>query len=221
MQNWLRSRVQTTPGPRGRAAARAAHRQAGRPPVLGQRRWFRAAGLAFGVTVILALPAAAFAKVGVVSFEEVLAKTRQGKKISKTITSYFKRKQASINRKKKALQKEEKHIVKAFKQLEASKTILRGSVYKARKAKLEARYRKLLLRGQRLMQKVNKDNSKLQKRRYKLLQPLRQIFLTAVEALAKSKGLTVVIERSAVYYHKSAVDLTPAVISRVDASTKN
>ncbi len=168
-----------------------------------------------------AAPSVASAKVGVVSFEEVLAKTRQGKKISKTITAYFKRKQASINRKKKALQKEEKNIVKAFKQLEASKTILRDSVYKARKTKLEARYRKLMLRGQRLMRKVNEDNSTLQKRRYKLLQPLRQIFLGTVKAIAKAKGLTVVIERSAVYYHKNAVDVTAAVISRIDASTKN
>lgn len=169
---------------------------------------------------LLATPTVAFAKVGVVSFEEVLAKTRQGKKISKTITGYFKRKQASIDRKKKALQKEEKNIVKAFKQLEASKTILRNSVYKARKVKLEARYRKLMLRGQRLMRKVNEDNSKLQKRRYKLLQPLRQIFLSTVKAIAKAKGLAVVIERSAVYFHKDAVDVTDSVIAKINASTK-
>ncbi len=169
---------------------------------------------------LLAVPTIAKAKVGVVSFEEVLSKTRQGKKISKDITRYFQRKQASINRKKAALQKAEQNIVKAFKQLEASKTILRGSVYKARKSKLEARYRKLLLRGQRLMQKVSEDNTRLQKKRFKLLQPLRQIFLATVKAIAKAKGLTVVIERSAVYYHKEVVDITAAVVSKIDAATK-
>lgn len=174
--------------------------------------------LVFGVS-LLAAPVA-HAKLGVVSFEEVLAKTRQGKAISKSITVFFKRKQASIDRKKKALQRAEQNIVKAFKQLESSKTILRPSVYKARKAKLEARYRKLLLRGQQLMQSVSADNAKLQKKRMKLLQPLRQIFLSTVQAVAKAKGLAVVIERSAVYYHRPAVDITATVVAKIDAATK-
>lgn len=168
----------------------------------------------------LGLPQLAHAKVGVVSFEDVLSKTRQGKKISKEIEGFFKRKQASIDRKKSNLQKEEQDIVKAFKQLEASKTILKPSVYKARKTALEAKYRKLLLQGQTLMQKVSEDNAKLQQKRFALLQPLRTIFLSTVEAVAKAQGFDMVIERSAVYYHKGMIDITPAVVQRIDATTK-
>jgi Skp family chaperone for outer membrane proteins len=168
----------------------------------------------------LALPQVAHAKTGVVSFEDVLAKTKTGKAITKKITAYFKRKQALINRKKKALQADEKALMKAFKQLQASETILKPSVFKARKNKLEQRYRQLVMKGQRLMAKVNGWNQQLQERRYKLLQPLRQVFLTTVTSLAKAKGLSIVIERTAVYYHKAAIDITNAVIARINAVTK-
>ena len=173
----------------------------------------------FAVTLFV-LPQTADAKVGVVSFEEVLSKTRSGIKISKTISSYFKRKQISINRRKKALQSEEKNMITAFKQLEASKTILKASIYKARKSQLEQRYRKLLLKGQRLMQKVTTENEELQKRRYKLLQPLRTTFLSTTQAVAKARGYDLVIERSAVYFHKGAIDITSIVIGKINAVTK-
>lgn len=168
----------------------------------------------------LGLPQPAQAKVGVVSFEDVLAKTRQGQKISKEIESFFKRKQASIDRKKANLQQEEKNIVTSFKQLEASKTILKEAVYKARKAALEETYRKLLLQGQTLMQQVNEENAKLQQKRITLLQPLRTVFLSTVDAVAKAKGFDLVIERSAVYFHKGLIDVTSDVVQRIDASTK-
>lgn len=170
--------------------------------------------------LLLALPQVAHAKVGVVSFEEVLAKTRSGQKISKTIAGYFQRKQGSIDRKKSALQKEEKSLVKAFQQLQASETILKPSVFKARKQKLEERYRKLVLKGQRLMQKVNSWNQELQQKRYKLLQPLRQVFLTTVNKVAAARGFALVIERSAVYYHQTAIDITNVVIGKINAVTK-
>lgn len=172
------------------------------------------------IALSVALPGVARAKVGVVSFEDVLAKTRQGKKISKNIAAYFKRKQNSIDRRKRSLQNEEKQLVKAFKALEASKTILKGSVYKARKAKLEARYRKLLSRGQRLIQKVQEENNELQKKRYNLLQPLRTTFLSTVTTVAKQRGFDMVIERSAVYYHKGTTDITDTVVTRINAITK-
>ena len=168
----------------------------------------------------LAFPQLAHAKTGVVSFEDVLAQTKTGKAITKKITAYFKRKQGLINRKKKALQAAEAALMKAFKQLQASETILKPSVFKARKNKLEQRYRKLVMKGQRLMQKVNGWNQQLQERRYKLLQPLRQVFLTTVTALAKARGLSIVIERSAVYYHKPAIDLTSAVVAKINAVTR-
>ncbi len=168
----------------------------------------------------MALPQVAHAKTGVVSFEDVLAKTKTGKRITKKITSYFKRKQGLINRKKKALQREEQRLMKAFKQLQASETILKPSVFKARKSKLEQRYRKLVLKGQRLMQKVNGWNQQLQKRRFKLLQPLRSLFMSTVTAIAKAKGLSIVIERSAVYYHKASIDITNAVIAKINAVAK-
>ena len=169
---------------------------------------------------VVAVPQLAHAKTGVVSFEGVLAKTSTGKRITKKITSYFKRKQVLINRKKKGLQRDEKRLMKAFKQLQASETILKPSVFKSRKAKLEQRYRKLVLKGQRLMQKVNGWNQDLQKRRFKLLQPLRSLFMTTVTTLAKAKGLDIVIERSAVYYHKSTIDITNAVIAKINAVAK-
>lgn len=168
----------------------------------------------------LTFPSLAEAKVGVVSFEDVLAKTRQGQKISKEIEAFFKRKQASIDRKKANLQQEEKNIVTAFKQLEASKTILKEAVYKQRKAALEENYRKLLMQGQTLMQEVNEENGKLQQKRIKALQPLRTVFLTMIEAVAKAKGFDLVIERSAVYFHKGLIDVTADVVQRIDASTK-
>jgi Skp family chaperone for outer membrane proteins len=169
---------------------------------------------------VLALPQLAHAKTGVVSFEDVLAKTTTGKRITKKITSYFKRKQVVINRKKKSLQQEEQRLMKAFKLLQASETILKPSVFRARKNKLEQRYRKLVLKGQRLMQKVTGWNQQLQKKRYKLLQPLRSLFMTTVTNLAKARGLHIVIERSAVYYHRPAIDITNAVIVKINAVAK-
>ncbi len=169
---------------------------------------------------VLAVPQLAHAKIGVVSFEQVLAKTSSGKRITKKITAYFKRKQVLINRKKKALQRDEKRLMKAFKQLQASETILKPSVFKARKNKLEQRYRKLVLKGQRLMQKVNGWNQDLQKRRYKELQPLRSLFMTTVNAVAKAKGLHIVIERSAVYFHRPSIDITNAVVAKINAAAK-
>jgi len=168
----------------------------------------------------LAVPTVAFAKIGVVSFEGVLEKTSSGKRITKKITGYFKRKQVLINRKKAALQNDEKLLMTAFKQLQASETILKPSVFAARKNKLEQRYRKLVLKGQRLMAKVNGWNQDLQKRRYTLLQPLRSLFMSTVTTLAKAKGLSIVIERSAVYYHKPSIDITDAVIAKINAAAK-
>jgi outer membrane protein len=170
--------------------------------------------------MLVLLPGVAFGKVGVVSFEDVLEKTRAGKKISGEIAAYFKNKQASIDRRKAALQNDEKALVTAFKQLESSKTILKDSVYKARKNALEEKYRKLMMQGQTLMQEVNNDNNELQKKRYTLLQPLRTTFLTAVTAIAQQKGFDIVIEKSAVYYAKPVTDITDAVVTKVNAETK-
>jgi Skp family chaperone for outer membrane proteins len=160
--------------------------------------------------VLFLLPQVALGKVGVVSFEDVLEKTRAGKKISGEIAGYF----------KAALQNDEKVLVEAFKQLESSKTILKDSVYRARKNALEERYRKLLTKGQALMQEVNNDNNELQKKRYTLLQPLRTTFLAAVSAIALQKGFDIVIEKSAVYYAKGMTDITDAVVTKVDSETK-
>jgi outer membrane protein len=168
----------------------------------------------------LVLPAVASAKVGVVSFEDVLEKTRSGKKISAEIAAYFKGKQGSIDKRKTALQNEEKEMVEAFKQLESSKTILKEAVYRARKNALEEKYRKLLLKGQQLMQEVNNENSQLQQKRLALLQPLRNTFLSAVSAIAQQKGFDIVIEKSAVYYSKGITDVTDAVIAKIDSETK-
>ncbi len=157
-------------------------------------------GLAVGLGMLTApvtglvdaVPASA--KIGVIDLEKTLYETPAGKRASDAFDKTRKTKQAELDKKQKELQK-------AAAELDKQAAVLKPDVLAQKKGELEKKFVEL----QQVYMKLERD---LAGERTKLIQDLLTKAGPIIEEIAKSEGVHIVLDQSAVLWAVPDVDLT-------------
>lgn len=176
------------------------------------------AAIVFSSIAVIGLEAASAQSIVVVDSDQVHRKSREGKKLLGQIERLKKAKQRVIDRQKNSLKKEYDSIMAAAKQLAASKKLLKPSVYKQKQDALQQQYMKWGGKMQQWQYYAMQQQQQLSDQASKLLGVFRTKLQAKIETLAQLKGYTLVVDRSAVWYAKNAIDITDQVIKLVDGS---
>jgi outer membrane protein len=164
------------------------------------RKLIPALGLALGLVMVTApmtglvsaVPAST--KLGVIDLEKTLYETPAGKRASEAFDKTRKAKQAELDKKQKNLQK-------AAAELDKQAAVLKPDVLAQKKGELEKQFVEL----QQIYMKLERD---LAGERTKLIQDLLKKAGPIIEEIAKSEGVHLVLDQSAVLWTDPAVDLT-------------
>ena len=153
--------------------------------------------LVFGVSFVAA-PAAAQMKVAVVDTQRAVMETEDGLRMQATLKKVFDSRQRELDKKQEDLQKERDDIEKQRDVL--SKTAL---------AKRVEKWQREMANLQTVFVEYNKE---LQKKQSELTQPIFQKAMGIIRRLATQDGYDVVVDKQAVPYVRSDLDLTDKVI---------
>lgn len=140
-------------------------------------------------------------KVGVVDLDSTLYKTAAGKRATKAFEKARKKKQTEFDTKRQEL---ERYAA----ELEKQRSVLKPQVLKQRMSELERKY----VEVQELMAKLERD---LANERTKLIQEILKQAGPIIKDLASKKGLTMVLDRSAVIWVDDTLDITAQVNARM------
>jgi outer membrane protein len=151
----------------------------------------------FGVSFVAA-PAAAQMKVAVVDTQRAVMETEDGLRMQATLKKVFDSRQRELDKKQEDLQKERDDIEKQRDVL--SKTAL---------AKRVEKWQREMANLQTVFVEYNKE---LQKKQSELTQPIFQKAMGIIRRLATQDGYDVVVDKQAVPYVRSDLDLTDKVI---------
>jgi len=153
--------------------------------------------LAAGVSLVSA-PAAAQMKVAVVDTQRAVMETEDGLRMQATLKKVFDSRQRELDKKQEELQKEREDIEKQRDVL--SKTAL---------AKRVDKWQREMVQLQMVFVEYNKE---LQKKQSELTQPIFQKAMGIIRRMATQEGYDVVVDKQAVPYVRSDLDLTDKVI---------
>jgi outer membrane protein len=157
----------------------------------------------FGVLLLglLALPGAARAqaKIAVVDTERAVMETEDGLRAQATLKKLFDSKQRELDKKQEELMKEREDIEKQ-----------RDVLSKGALAKRADKWQRDMMQ---LQQKFVEYNQDIQKKQGELTQPVFQKTMNIIRRLATQEGYDVVVDKKAVPYVRSDLDLTDRVIT--------
>ncbi|MBM4361908.1 MAG: OmpH family outer membrane protein [Deltaproteobacteria bacterium] len=161
-------------------------------------------GLALGL--VASPPAAADSmKIAVVDTQRAVLETEEGLRTQAALKKHFDKRQKDLDDKQVSLQKEREDI-------EKQKGVLS-------KAALEARVEKWQ-RDMAELQTVFVDyNKELQKKQSELTQPIFQKAMGIIRRLATQNGYDMIVDRQAVPYFRSDLDLTDRVITEYNQAS--
>ncbi len=134
-------------------------------------------------------------KIGVIDLDNTLSTTPAGKRANDAFEKTRKAKQAELD-------KQQQDLKAADADLEKQKAVLKPDVYNAKRQELEKKFVDL----QQVYVKLERD---LAGERTKLIQDLLKLASPKIEAIAKAEGVNIIVDREAVVWADSAVDLTP------------
>src|ERR1700753_1993499 len=138
-------------------------------------------------------------KIAVVDTQRAVMETEDGLRAQATLKKHFDKRQRELDDKQNALQKEREDIEKQKDVL--SKQALQARVDKWQKEMAE-------------LQTVFVDyNKELQKKQGEMTQPIFQKTMGIIRRLATQQGYDLVVDKQAVPYHRSDLDLTDKVIT--------
>lgn len=185
------------------------------------RTWLlRLASLCLGF--LLAVPAlAADVKVGVVDLQKVLKTTVAGKAAQKKFDDLRKAKQAQLEGKERDLGKREKELLGSRQEIEKAAQESGGKPTEDLKQKATAFQEKVRKFEQDMMELEKKKREivdELAKKEGELLKPIEDIIKTKVDAIAKERGLGLVLNRQVAIFVSDSLDITAEVIKRCDAN---
>ena len=185
------------------------------------RTWLlRLASLCLGV--LLAVPAlAADVKVGVVDLQKVLKTTVAGKAAQKKFDDLRKAKQAQLEGKERDLGKREKELLGNRQEIEKAAQESGGKPTEDLKQKATVFQEKVRKFEQDMMELEKKKREivdELAKKEGELLKPIEDIIKTKVDAIAKERGLGLVLNRQVAIFVAESLDITAEVIKRCDAN---
>ena len=148
----------------------------------------------------LALPASAQTmRVGVVDTQRAVMETEDGLRMQATLKKVFDNRQRELDKKQEDLQKERDDIDKQREVL--SKTAL---------AKRVDKWQREMVQLQTVFVEYNKE---LQKKQGELTQPIFQKAMGIIRRLATQEGFDIVVDKQAVPYSRSDLDVTDRVIT--------
>ncbi len=157
-----------------------------------------ALALALAVT-FAAKGASAQMKVAVVDTQRAIMETEDGLRAQATLKKLFDSRQRDLDRKQDELQKEKEEIAKQQGVLS--------------QAALQKRVEKWQTELVELQSKFVAYNQELQQKQNELTQPIYRKTMAIISRLARQDGYDVVVDRQAVPYVRSDLDLTDRVIT--------
>ena len=162
------------------------------------------AACALGST--LASTAFADMKIAVVDTQRAVMETEDGLRAQAALKKHFDKRQRDLDDKQVALQKEREDIEKQKDVL--SKQALQARIDKWQKEMAE-------------LQTVFVDyNKELQKKQGEITQPIFQKTMSIIRRIATQNGYDLVVDKQAVPYHRSDLDLTDRVITEYNQSAE-
>ena len=170
--------------------------------------------------LLCAAPAVAETKIGIVDLQKVLHTTVAGKAAQKKFDDLRKAKQASLETKEKDLAKREKELIGARQEIENALQATGGKPTDELKAKVVAlqdkgrKFEQDLLEHEKHKREIVDE---LAKKEGDLLKPIEDTIRAKVDAIAKERGLGLVLNRQVAIYVADALDITAEVIKRCDA----
>lgn len=171
-------------------------------------------------STLLAVPAFAEAKLGVVDLQKVLTTTNAGKAARKKFEDLQKTKQSSLEKKERDLAGQEKDLMSQRQQIEKEAQASGGNPSDELKAKV-AQFQDKARRFEQQMMELDKRRrevmDELARKEAELLKPIEQTIKAKVDAIAKERGLDLVLDKRFAIYASDATDLTAEVIRRCDA----
>ena len=161
---------------------------------------------ACALTTTLASVASADMKIAVVDTQRAVMETEDGLRAQATLKKHFDKRQRELDDKQTALQKEREDIEKQKDVL--SKQALQARVDKWQKEMAE-------------LQTVFVDyNKELQKKQGEMTQPIFQKTMSIIRRIATQNGYDLVVDKQAVPYHRSDLDLTDRVITEYNQTAE-
>ena len=187
--------------------------------ILTSSKFFMA--LAMCGAAVLAVPSQALAevKIGIVDLQKVLKTTVAGKAAQKKFDDLRKAKQGQLEAREKDLGKREKELIGGRQEIETALQATGGKPTDELKAKVIA----LQEKGRKFEQDVLEHEKKkreivdeLAKKESDLLKPIEDTIKAKVDAIAKERSLSIVLNRQVAIYVAEALDITAEVIKRCD-----
>jgi outer membrane protein len=159
----------------------------------------RSLALVLGL-ICLPLPAAAQSmRVGVVDTQRAVMETEDGLRMQATLKKLFDSRQRELDKKQEDLQKERDDIDKQ-----------RDVLSKSALAKRMDKWQREMVQLQQVFVDYNKE---LQKKQGELTQPLFQKAMGIIRRLATQDGYDVIVDKQAVPYSRTDLDVTDRVIT--------
>jgi len=159
----------------------------------------RVFALVLGVTCF-SLPAFAQSmRVGIVDTQRAVMETEDGLRMQATLKKLFDSRQRELDKKQEDLQKERDDIDKQ-----------RDVLSKVALAKRMDKWQREMVQLQQVFVDYNKE---LQKKQGELTQPLFQKAMGIIRRLATQEGFDVIVDKQAVPYSRSDLDVTDRVIT--------
>ncbi len=170
-----------------------------RPPAMSVSALPRVLTLVLALLAV-ALPASAQSmRVGVVDTQRAVMETEDGLRMQATLKKLFDSRQRELDKKQEDLQKEKDDLDKQREVL--SKTAF---------AKRADKWQREMVQLQTVFVEYNKE---LQKKQGELTQPIFQKAMGIIRRLATQEGFDVVVDKQAVPYSRSDLDVTDRVIT--------
>ncbi len=154
---------------------------------------------AFAVLTTLAGAAYAQTKVAVVDTQRAIMETEDGLRMQATLKKLFDSKQRELDGKQNELEQERADIEKQ-----------KGALSQEALQRRAEKWQREMVALQQVFVEYNKD---LQKKQNELTQPLFQKTMGLIRRLATQEGFDVVIDKQAVPYVRSDLDLTDRLIT--------
>ncbi len=170
----------------------------GRPSTPSARPLFRKLA-AFAVVTTLAAGAWAQTKVAVVDTQRAIVETEDGLRMQATLKKLFDSKQRELDSKQRALEGERADIEKQ-----------KGVLSQEALARRAEKWQREMVALQQMFVEYNKE---LQKKQNELTQPIFAKTMGLIRRLATQEGFDVVIDKQAVPYVRSDLDLTDRLIT--------
>jgi outer membrane protein len=165
---------------------------------------YLASALALGSALAFASPASAEMKIAVVDTQRAVMETEDGLRAQANLKKHFDQRQRELDNKQTALQKEREDLEKQKDVL--SKQALQTRVDKWQKDMAE-------------LQTVFVDyNKELQKKQGEITQPIFQRTMSIIRKIATQQGYDIVVDKQAVPYARTDIDLTDKVITEYNQS---